>query len=178
VVQIIGVVLFVAIASILGLLRHGILGYVVMFAVLAAILALIYFTLKNRQRHFEITASNPVLKPILSAVMAVLALGLPLLIAITSDLIVPTAVPIIIAIAAILAFIALIVLALLITNRKSVNAGMGAAGYALVILAAILPGIMVLLTTNDSSAFAMAYLAALVAAVLAYFGLNLVYKLD
>ncbi len=178
VMQIIGVVLFVAIASIFGLLRHGILGYLVMFALLAAIFAVIYLMQKNRQRHFELTAANPVLKKVMPIVMGILAIVLPLLIVIYGNLFALAALPVILSLVAILVFIALIALALILVNLKGKSAGMIVAGYVLLILAAILPGIMVLLVTNDSSAFAMTYLAALVAAVLAYFTLNLVYKID
>lgn len=175
--QIIGVVMFVAIVSILGLLRHGVLGYIVMFILFTAILALIYLTIKNRQRHFELTPSNPALKRILSIVMGILAVAFPLLIVITSKLFVPAATPIIITLVAILVFIALIVLALTLVNRRG-DSGSVVIGYILVILAAILPGIMVLMVTKDSGAFAITYLAALVAAVLAYFTSNLITPVD
>ena len=41
IVQLIVVILFVAIVSVLGYLRHGILGYLVMFALIAAVFGLI-----------------------------------------------------------------------------------------------------------------------------------------
>ncbi len=175
--QIIGVVLFVAIVSILGLLRHGVPGYIAMFIMFAAILALIFLGIKNRQRHFELMPSNPTLKKVFSIVMGILAIALPLLIIITSKLFPPAAMPIIITLVAILVFIALIVLALRLVNRRG-DSGSVVAGYILVILAAILPGIMVLMVTKDSGAFAITYLAALVAAVLAYFTSNLIAPID
>ncbi len=177
VLQIIGVVLFVAIVSILGLLRHGILGYIVMFILLSALLAVIYFAIKNRQRHFELTASNPGIKKLLGVILGVLAIGLPLLVVITSKIYTPAALPIIITLVAVLVFIALIVLALILVNRKG-DTGSKVLGYVLLIIAAVLPGIMVLFATRDSSAFAMTYLAALVAAVLAYFALNQTFQID
>lgn len=175
--QVIAVVLFVAVASILGFMRHGILGYVVMFAVLTIILGLIYLSIKNRQHHFELTASNPLLNKVLSVVMGILAIGLPVLIVLTGKLFKIEPATVVITIIASLVFIALIVLALILINRRG-GGGPTLIGYILVILAAVLPGIMVLMATNDSSAFAKTYLAALVAAVLAYFSLNLVYKID
>jgi len=175
--QVIAVVLFVAVASILGYLRHGILGYVVVFAVLAAIVGLIFVAIKNRQRHFELTTSKPLLKYVLGGITGILAIGLPAVIVLTGDLFKLEATSVIITIVAILVFIALIVLALVLINRKG-GLGAAVAGYVLVILAAVLPGIMVLMVTNDSGAFAKTYLAALIAAVMAYFTFTQFEKID
>lgn len=178
VMQIIGVMLFVAIASIVGLLRHGIVGYIVVFLALTAIFVVIYMLIKNRQRHFELTTTNPIVKIVISVVTGILAIGLPLMLVISNNLLEPGAMPIIITLVGILAFICLIALALILVNRKGDNVGIMAAGYAMVILAAILPGILTMFATKDSGAFAWTYMAALVAAVLAYFSLNQIYKID
>ncbi len=177
VIQLIVVVLFVAIASLLGYLRHGIPGYLVVFAALSAILALIYLAIKNRQRHFELTDPSPVRKMILLAVMALLTLGLPLLMVITSDIYEPAFKPILLTVIGLLLFITLIAAALILVNRLGGRV-YSVAGYFLVILAAVLPGLFVLMQTNESQAFTTPYLAALITAVLTYLTLNMVYKID
>jgi hypothetical protein len=177
IVQLIVVILFVAIVSVLGYLRHGILGYLVMFAFIAVVFGLIYLAIKNRQRHFELTSSNPMTKKVLTTVTGILAIALPVIMVLASKLFKPDAISVIVTIIATLVFIALNVLALILINRKG-SLSASVIGYILVILAAILPGIMVLMVTNDSGAFAKTYLAALVAAVLAYFSLTQFEKVD
>jgi hypothetical protein len=182
VVQIISVVIFVAIVSILGLLKHGILGFLGWFVVIGAIMFLIYLSIKKRQRHFELFAANPRRKAIVSIIMWLLAIGLPLLLLLSGNLIPAAkenaAMTVIISVVGVLAFIGLISLGLIMVNRQGDNSGKRLLGYILVIIAVILPGIMVLTGSSSSLAFAGAYLAALIAAVLSYFALNMIYKID
>ncbi|MCB5224833.1 MAG: hypothetical protein WCY21_05605 [Candidatus Cloacimonadaceae bacterium] len=176
IVQFIVVVLFVIIVSALGFLRHGILGFIVVFAVFSAILALIFLSIKNRQRHFELTQANPATRLVVGAVSAILAIGLPILILINSKMFDLNAGTILISVAGVLVFIALIVAALILGNRK--NTASVALGYLFAILAAVLPGIMIVAASIESSALAMAYLAALIAAIFAYFSINQFIQID
>jgi len=79
VLRIVGLVIFVGAFSLLGLI-HGILGFIVFFAVISLIVALVFLYIRKRQRHFELTTSNPRSKQMLSIVMAALAVLVPLLI--------------------------------------------------------------------------------------------------
>lgn len=167
IVQFIVLVLFVAIVSVLGFLRHGILGFIVVFAVLSGILALIYLAIKNRQRHFELTQANPATKIVVGAVSAFLAIGLPILILINGKMFDINASMILMSVVGVLVFIGLIAAALIFGSRK--GAAGAAIGYLLAILAAVLPGILVVAVSTDTAALAMAYLAALIAAIFSYF---------
>jgi hypothetical protein len=51
-------------------------------------------------------------------------------------------------------------------------------GYVLIVLATLLPGIMVMLISRTSLAFAGAYMASLIALVLTYFALDMRIKIS
>ena len=78
--QLLTVVLFVALISILGLLRHGILGFIGWFLVIGGIFSLIYLSVRKHQRHFEIITSTPKNTKVTGIILAIISILLPVIV--------------------------------------------------------------------------------------------------
>ncbi|MGC9362188.1 MAG: hypothetical protein ACP5F3_04585 [Candidatus Syntrophosphaera sp.] len=181
ILQFVGLVIFVGALSLIGLTK-GIIGYIIWFAVIAVIVLAIYLSLRSRQQHFELTEVNSRAKNIYSIIFAVLSVVVPVLI-IRFGGVVPIAagrevLAIIVPLIGVLAFIALLYVAIVMINKKGEAVPNRVLGYALIILASILPGIIMLFVDTDTSSFAGVYLAALVATILSYIAFELKYKLS
>lgn len=181
ILQFAGLVIFVGALSLIGLTK-GIIGYIIWFAVIAVIVLAIFLSLRRRKKHFELTEVNPRGKNIYSIIFAVLSVVLPVLI-IRFGGVVPIAagrefLAIIVPLIGVLVFIALLYLALVMINKKGEAVSNRVLGYALIILAAILPGIIMLFVDTDTSSFAGVYLSALVATILSYIAIDLKSKLS
>lgn len=177
--QVLGLILFIAVLSAMGLM-HGILGYLAWLLVMIAIFGLIFLFVRKQQNHSETSVSNPVTMKIVGVALAILSVLLPFLLVKNGGVISTAAAnPVMVSvltILAILVFLGLMLLALAMINKKGAAAPNRYLGYALVILAAILPGILVILGDKTSTGFAQAYFAALLAMILAYSSLRLISK--
>lgn len=181
VMKFVGLAVFIGMLSLLGLL-HGPLGYIIWILVISLLFLAIFLRVKNHQRHSDLLPASPALKKIATLVLGILALLLPVLI-IRYGGFVPIAagkeiLAIILTLVATLVFIGLIALALFMINIWGDKSGNRTLGYLLILLAAILPGIVVLLITRESMAFTGAYMAALLALILAFLALDNRYQLS
>jgi cytochrome bd-type quinol oxidase subunit 2 len=167
--QILGLALFVGALSLMGLL-HGVVGYLIWLLVITAIFALVFMFVRKQQNHSETTEASPLLKKVFGVVLAILSVILPYLIIkngqIMDSATASPATQSVISILAILVFIVLALLAYNLIRKANGQHSKRLLGYILLILAAVLPGIMVMLTDPTKSGFAQAYFAALMAMVL------------
>lgn len=166
--QILGLILFIAALSLMGLL-HGVVGYLIWLLVITAIFALVFMFVRKQQNHSETMEASPLLKKVFGLVLAILSIILPYLIIKNGQIMDTAANPAtqsIIAILAILVFIVLALLAYTLIRKANGQHSKKLLGFILLILAAVLPGIMVMLTDPTKTGFAQAYFAALMAMVL------------
>ncbi|MBW6514214.1 MAG: hypothetical protein K0B87_05605 [Candidatus Syntrophosphaera sp.] len=181
ILQILGLVVFVGVFSALGLL-HGVIGYIVWFLVVSIIVAAVYLMVRNRQRQFDVVPTSGKGKKAFVAILAVLAVILPLLILIFGGMAPITegkgGLAVALAIIGTLLFIGLVGYALILINKKGDVSSNRLLGYLLIIIAALLPGILVLFVSKESQTVAVAYIAALVALVASYLALNARYQLS
>ena len=174
--QLLTVVLFVALISILGLLRHGILGFIGWFLVIGGIFSLIYLSVRKHQRHFEIITSTPKNTKVTGIILAIISILLPVIV-ISFTNIVPIAkaslaLSIVLSLIGTLAFVVLICLGLYLINIIGNKTSNLILGYLAIILAAFLPGIILLFTSATTTACAVIYIIAIITALLAYFAFN------
>ncbi len=181
VMKFVGLAVFIGALSLLGLL-HGPLGYIIWILVISLLFLAIFLRVKNNQRHSDLMPASPVMKKIATLVLGILALLLPVLVVRYGGFIPiaagKAALAIILTIVATLVFCALIALALFMINKWNDKASNKPLGYLLILLAVIMPGIVVLLITRESMAFTGAYMASLIALVLAFLALDNHYKLS
>lgn len=177
--QILGLILFIAVLSAMGLI-HGIIGYLAWLVVMIAIFGLIFLFVRKQQNHSETSGSSPLASKIVGVALAVLAVLLPFLLikngGVVSNAAANPVMVSVLTILAILVFLGLILLALALINKKGSSAPNRYLGYLLVIIAAVLPGVLVLLGDKTSTGFAQTYFAALLAMILAYSALGLISK--
>ncbi|HNX38401.1 MAG TPA: hypothetical protein PL124_04640 [Candidatus Cloacimonadota bacterium] len=181
--QIGALVLFVIIASMLGLITKNpmmMIGYGVFF-ILVTIGVLLM--IRNRQRHFEFTnRSNRTLMLVLAGLMGLLALVLPLILAKTSSIIsLPEGAGNTgyVAVAGLnILFLALNLGGLFLINFKGDSLVMRIVGFLCILIAAIIPGAVVSGYDRTSVGIGSVYYIALIVLVLAYNSFNLLYKRD
>ena len=137
---------------------------------------LIYLSVRQHQRHFEIITSTPKNTKVTGIILAIISILLPVIV-ISFTNIVPIAkaslaLSIVLSLIGTLAFVVLICLGLYLINiigNKSTNLILG---YLAIILAALLPGIILLFTSTTTTACAGIYIIAIITAVLVYFAFN------
>lgn len=172
--QIISLVIFIGALSLMGMITGRPVMIAAYAAVFIAVAVLMFFIIKNRQRHFEITSTdNTLLYRIIGIVLALLALILPVLITLRSSLIkLPTELSAGstagIMLGATVAFIALMITAVHLINRKGDNLVMQIIGFALITIAAALPGILMSMVDRTTSGIGSVYYVALAVLILAY----------
>lgn len=175
--QIVGLILFMAVLASLGLI-HGIVGYLVWLLAIAAIFLLIYLIVKNRKKPGLATEGSPLLKKLLGIVLAILAILLPFLMVKGGGVVgLPAgnqAMDWVLIILAIIVFAGLTVLANTLVNRKNSTGSNQVLGYVLMVIAALIPGVLIMIADKNSNGYAQGYFAALVAMVLAYFSRSLI----
>ncbi|MCB5272164.1 MAG: hypothetical protein LHW56_10010 [Candidatus Cloacimonetes bacterium] len=172
--QIAGLVVFIAVLSIMGMITGKpvmMLAYAGFFLLMSLI---VYLTLKNHQRHFEVISKpQKTVKTIMAAALMLLAIIAPVLIALRSNVInlpasltVGAVVGIMLGVT--LVFIALVLLTVYMINIKGHTVANRAIGYASFVVAAILPG--ALMSTVDRSTMGMGsvYYVAMAVLILAY----------
>jgi hypothetical protein len=170
-----GLILFVAVLSVLGFI-HGIVGYICWFITFSLIIFGILMAIRKRQRHFELVETKPLQNTITSIVLAVLATGLPLLMLVFGSIIPNGAGKsfggVVLSLIGILIYLGLMGLALLMINKWKDSLMNNALGYVLIIVASILPGAVIVIVSKDTMSLAGVYSAALISLVLAYFALD------
>ncbi len=181
IMQIISVVVFIGVLSLIGLMNNPL--WIPVWAVLiTAISVLIWLSVKNRQRHSELTSSNPILKTILAAVLAGLAILLPFWIAWKGNFIqlpeAGLALFLILSLLGVIVFAGLMLIALHLINRKGSELGQRVVGYLLIIVASFLPGLLVTMADKTTTAIAGAYLASLLCLLLIFNANSLIRKKD
>ena len=179
--QLIALGVFIAALSLLGWL-HGVVGYLVWIVFIGMICAVIYLLIRNRQHHSELLSASPGRQKIGTIILAALAILVPILMTYFGGFLSPTGSKttssLIFAILAVLVFLAIVCLAILLINRWGGKPSNRLLGYLLFIIAAVLPGIVVLLVNSDTLSFTGIYVASLIGMILAYFTLDKAYKLS
>ncbi len=181
IMQIIGLVVFIGVLSILGFI-HGIVGYLVWFVVVSIVCGGIYMMIRNHQRHFELVPTKPRAKQILATVLTLIAIALPTLMILSGDVLPMTNgvgfMAILLTILGVILFILMMGFAIIMINKWGAKSMYLFLGYALIVVAAMLPGILVMLINSTSIAFAGAYMAALLALVFSFFALDISIKVS
>ncbi|MCB5261729.1 MAG: hypothetical protein M0Q16_07470, partial [Candidatus Cloacimonetes bacterium] len=165
--QIAGLVVFIAVLSVMGMVTGKplmMLAYAGFFLLMSLI---VYLSLKNHQRHFEVVSkSNKTLRTIMSVVFMLIAIIAPLLIAQYSEVIslpesitAGAAVGIMLGIT--LVFIALILLAVYLINIKGQTVANRSIGYISFFVAAILPGLLMSTVNRTTMGIGSVYYVAM-----------------
>jgi len=134
----------------------------------------IYFTLRKNQRHFEVVnTSNKTTKMILAGILMVLAIILPLLIALRSSIInLPETMTLGAVVGLMLVFtivfVALVLLALLMINSKGQNLQNRIIGYLSFIIAAVIPGALMQSVDRTTMGIGSVYYVAMAVLILVY----------
>lgn len=181
--QIGALVLFVLVASLIGTITKNpimILAYGIFFALVTLGVLMM---LKNRQRHFEVsTKSNRPTMKIVGAAMGILALALPLIVALSSSFIpLPDgsgAMAYAIIGGLTVLFIALNIGAVYMINFMNGSVTTKIVGYLLVAIAAIIPGAVVAGYDKTTIGIGSVYYIALAVLVLAFNSFTMLYKAE
>lgn len=174
--QIVSVIVFIGVLSLMGSITKQplmILAYAVFFA---AVMAVMFFLMRKRQRHYDLTkGANPLFRKIIGGVLMVAALAAPVLITVRSTIInLPATLSLGAVIGIVLGitvvFIALVLVALHLINNKGSELSMRIIGYVLFIIGAAIPGIMMSRIDKTTTSIGSVYYVALAVLVLAYNG--------
>ncbi len=177
--QIAGLVFFIAILSTMGMITGRpvmMLAYAVFFLVISLV---VYLTLRNNQRHFEVTrSSNTIFRKVLAAVLMLLAIVAPLFIALRSNVInlpdemsIGLVVPMMLGLSVL--FIAMVLATVVLINRKGNTFANRAIGYIVFIVASMIPGLLTSQVDSTTMGIGSVYYVAMAVLILAYnaFGL-------
>lgn len=172
--QIISLIIFIGALSLMGMITGRPVMVAAYAAVFIAVAALMFFVIKKRQRHFEVTnTDNTMLYRIIGIVLALLALATPLVIALRSsviklpaDLTVGAAVGMVLGVTVV--FILLMIIAIHLINRKGHDTVMRIIGFLLIIIAAAIPGILMSTVDRTTSGIGSVYYVAMAVLILAY----------
>ena len=177
--QIASLVIFIAVLSVMGMITGRpvmMLAYAGVFLLMSLI---IYLILKNRQRHFEVISKpNTILKTVVAAILMLLAIITPVLIALRSSVInLPesmTAGAVVgIMLGVTIVFIALVLLTIYLINVKGYSVTNRSIGYVSFIVAAILPGLLMSRVDRSTMSIGSVYYVAMAVLILAYNARNL-----
>jgi uncharacterized membrane protein (DUF485 family) len=177
--QIAGLVIFIIVLSFMGMIT----GRPVMMIAYAGFFLLvsfvIYMMLRKKQRHFETTqGSSRLFKLVLSAVLMVLALIIPTLTALRSNVI---NLPVDLALGAAIGwmagvtivFTALVLAAVYMINYAGNSMVNRIVGFALFVLAAIIPGALMVNVDSTTMGIGSVYYVAMAVLILAYNAMGL-----
>lgn len=177
--QIAGLVIFIAVLSTMGMITGRpvmMLAYAAFFLLISVV---VYFSLKNNQRHFEVTQrSNKTFRRVLAAILMVLAIVAPLLIALRTSVInlpesLSTGVVIPMMLGLSILFIIMVLATVFLINRKGTTLANRAVGYIVFIIASIIPGVLMSRVDSTTMGIGSVYYVAMAVLILAYnaFGL-------
>lgn len=177
--QIAGLVIFIIVLSMMGMITGKPVMMLAYAAFFLAVSTIVYLTLRKRQRHFEVvTKSNRFLRLGLSAILMILAIILPLLIALRTSVInLPAEMSLTAVIGIMLGitilFILLIFGTIVMINRKGVSAKNRVIGYSLFVLASILPGLLMSKVDSTTMSIGSVYYVAMAVLILVYNSMGL-----
>lgn len=182
--QIASLILFVAMLSLMGMITSRpvmVLAYAGFFI---AVIAIMYFLMRKRQRHFELTQSTSNLfNKIVGGVLLALALATPMLIAfrtsvikLPSELSSGAALGIVGGVSVL--FLALLFAAQYMINVKGKELPQRIIGYVLFVIAAALPGILMSRVDSSTSGIGSVYYVAMAVLILAYNGIGFITHQD
>lgn len=177
--QIITVIIFIIVLSTMGMITQRpimMLAYGLFFVLVSLG---IFFSMKNRQRHYEVSkTSNVLIRKILGAAMMLLALFLPMIIALRSSML---SLPEEMSAAAVagatfglsLFFIACVLITLYLINDKGFSLANRVIGYIVFIIAAAVPGLLMSRVDSTTMGIGSVYYVAVAVLILAYNAKNL-----
>jgi len=182
--QIVTLVVFIGVLSLMGMITQQPLMILAYAAFFLAVVAVMYFMLLKRQRHFETAKeSSPLVRHIAGYVMLALALILPVLIAIRTSIInLPESLSLGVAIGSVLgvsiAFIATMLGAVYLINFKGNDTGKRVIGYILFIISAAIPGLLMSRIDSTVTGIGSVYYVAMAVLILAFSGFGFIYNQD
>lgn len=177
--QIAGLVFFIAVLSTMGMITGRpimMLAYAAFFLVMSGV---VYLTLRNNQRHFEVKQrSNKTLRQIVAAILMLLAIVAPLFLALRSSIInlpadmsLSTVIPMMLGLS--ILFIVMVLATVILINRKGNTLANRAIGYLVFVVASIIPGLLMSTVDSTTMGIGSVYYVAMAVLILAYnaFGL-------
>ena len=182
--QIVTLVVFIGVLSLMGMITQQPLMILAYAAFFLAVVAVMYFMLLKRQRHFETAKeSSPLIRKVAGYVMLALALILPVLIAIRTSIInLPESLSLGVAIGSVLgvsiAFIATMLGAVYLINFKGNETGKRVIGYILFIISAAIPGLLMSRIDSTVTGIGSVYYVAMAVLILAFSGFGFIYNQD
>ncbi|HOE55244.1 MAG TPA: hypothetical protein PLU05_05660 [Candidatus Cloacimonas acidaminovorans] len=177
--QIITLVVFVAVLSLLGMISGRpimIVAYGVFFLVVVAIM---FYMTRKRQRHFEkVKGSSQLFRKIFGILLMILALITPPVIILRTNLItlpetIKSGAALGIVSGVTVLFIALTLLAVYFINYRGSEVSNRVIGYILYIIAAIVPGFLMSRVEKTTIGIGSVYYVALIVLILSYSGFGL-----
>jgi hypothetical protein len=155
------------------------LAYAAFFLAMSVV---IYLTLRKKQRHFEVVQSqNRTIRVILAAVLMILAIIAPMLIALRSSVInlpaemtVSTVVMLMLGLS--ILFIILSLLPVYLINRKDSTVMHRTIGYVVFIIAAMIPGLLMSRVDSTPMGIGSVYYVAMAVLILAYNAMGLYFN--
>lgn len=180
--QIAGLVFFIAVLSTMGMITGRpvmMLAYAVFFLLMSGV---VYLTLRNNQRHFEVTQrSNKTLRRIVGGLLMLLAIVAPLFIALRSsvinlphDLSISTVIPMMLGLS--ILFIAMVLATVILINRKGNTLANRAVGYGVFVIAAMMPGLLMSGVDSTTMGIGSVYYVAMAVLILAYNAFGLLFN--
>ncbi|MDP2172770.1 MAG: hypothetical protein Q8M98_05040 [Candidatus Cloacimonadaceae bacterium] len=181
--QIIAIVIFVAAFSLMGLMTGRPLMMLIYAAIVLAASAIAFLMIRKRQRHSEIALETSRLPmKIIGCILGLLAIAIPLILTLWTNVITlpggVSIVAIVIIFALTLVFIALMGLALYLINYKGWETLYRVVGFAVIFIASIIPGIAMSMIDKTASSIGAAYYVALAVLILSYNSMGLLIKQD
>jgi hypothetical protein len=176
--QIVSLILFVGMLSLMGMITSRpvmILAYAGFFL---AVIAIMYFLMRKRQRHFELVqSSSQLFNKIVGGVLIALAFVTPLLIAFRTSVIkLPAELSLGAALGIVggasIVFLALLFAALYMINVRGKELSQRIIGYVLFVIAAALPGILMSRVDSTTSGIGSVYYVAMAVLILAFNGIG------
>jgi len=180
--QIASLVVFVLVLSLMGMITGRPIMMLAYAAFFLAMSVVIYLTLRKKQRHFEVVQSqNRTIRVILAAVLMILAIIAPMLIALRSSVInlpaemtVSTVVMLMLGLS--ILFIILSLLPVYLINRKGSTVIHRVIGYLVFIIAAMIPGLLMSRVDSTPMGIGSVYYVAMAVLILAYNAMGLYFN--
>lgn len=178
--QIVSLIVFVGVLSLMGMITQQPIMVLAYAGFFLAVMAVMFYFMRKRQRHYDIVKdANPLIGKIAGIVMLLLAVVLPVLIAVRSSIInLPDTLSMGAAIGAVtgvtLAFLALIFAAIYFINTKGSDMVKRIIGYVLFVIGAAVPGILMSRIDSTTTGIGSVYYVAMAVLILAYNGLGFV----
>lgn len=172
--QIAGLVFFIAVLSTMGMITGRPVMMLVYAAFFLALSFVVYLTLKNNQRHFEVSQrSNKTFRKVLAGILMLLAIASPLFITLRTSVInlpesmsVGVVIPLMLGLS--ILFIALVLTTVVLINRKGTTLANRAIGYIVFVIASIIPGILMSRVDSTTMGIGSVYYVSMAVLILAY----------